>query len=81
MTSKSGKQTIVIHILPNISRSKGNQTMKHVLVITCLGGKFRINCRSAFLKILKLAEYNEGNFRISKNDESDLSQKAPEPNM
>ena len=28
MTSKSGKQTIVIHILPNISRSKGNQTMK-----------------------------------------------------
>ena len=28
MTSKSGKQTIAIHILPNISRSKGNQTMK-----------------------------------------------------
>ena len=28
MTSKSGKQTIVIHILPNISRSKGNQTME-----------------------------------------------------
>ena len=29
----------------------------------------------------ELAEYNEGNFRISKNGESDLSQKAPEPNM
>ena len=28
MTSQSGKQTIAIHILPNISRSKGNQTMK-----------------------------------------------------
>ena len=28
MKSKSGKQTIAIHILPNISRSKGNQTMK-----------------------------------------------------
>ena len=28
MTSQSGKQTIVIHILPNISQSKDNQTMK-----------------------------------------------------
>ena len=28
MTSKSGLQTIAIHILPNISQSKGNQTMK-----------------------------------------------------
>ena len=28
MTSQPGWQTIVIHILPNISRSKGNQTMK-----------------------------------------------------
>ena len=28
MTWQSGKQTIAIHILPNISRSRGNQTMK-----------------------------------------------------
>ena len=28
MTSQPGKQTIAIHILPNISRSKGNQIMK-----------------------------------------------------
>ena len=28
MTSEPGQQTITIHILPNISRSKGNQTMK-----------------------------------------------------
>ena len=28
MTSQHGKQTIAIHILPNISRSKGNQTIK-----------------------------------------------------
>ena len=28
MTSKSGKQVITIHILPNISRSKGNQAMR-----------------------------------------------------
>ena len=28
MTSQPGKQTIALHILPNISWSKGNQTMK-----------------------------------------------------
>ena len=31
MTLKPGQQTIVIHILPNISRSKSNQTMKFQL--------------------------------------------------
>ena len=33
MTLQPGQQTISIHILPNISRSKGNQTMKlgHVI--------------------------------------------------
>ena len=28
MTAQPGKQTITIHILPNISKSKGNETMK-----------------------------------------------------
>ena len=28
LTSQSGKQTISMHILPDISRSKGNQTMQ-----------------------------------------------------
>ena len=28
MASQPGKQTIAIHILPKISRRKGNQTMK-----------------------------------------------------
>ena len=28
MTSQPGEQTIAIHILPNISQSKGNQAMK-----------------------------------------------------
>ena len=28
MTSQRGQQEIVIHIMPNISRSKDNQTMK-----------------------------------------------------
>ena len=35
MTSLPGQQTIVIHILPNISRSKGNQTMKFGQLIEC----------------------------------------------
>ena len=35
MTSQSGYQTIVIHILPNISRSKSNQTMKFGQLIEC----------------------------------------------
>ena len=28
MTSQPGKETIAIHLLPNISHSKGNQAMK-----------------------------------------------------
>ena len=28
MTSQTGKQINTIHVLPNISRGKGNQTMK-----------------------------------------------------
>ena len=35
MTSQLGKQTITIHILPNISRSKDNQTMKVGQLIKC----------------------------------------------
>ena len=33
MTSYPGKQTAAIHILPNIWRRKGNQTMKFVQLI------------------------------------------------
>ena len=43
MTSKSGKQIIVIHILPNISRRKGNQTMK-------FGQLIEYNMRNIFLE-------------------------------
>ena len=35
MTSQPGSQIIVIYIFPNISRSKGNQTMKFGLLIEC----------------------------------------------
>ena len=41
MTLQSGQQTIVIHVLPNISRSKDNQTMKFGPLIEC-------NIRSIF---------------------------------
>ena len=43
MTLKLGYQTIVIHILPNISRSKGNQTMKFGQLTEC-------NMRNVFLE-------------------------------
>ena len=33
MTSKTRSQIIAIHILPNISKSKGNQTMKFCQLI------------------------------------------------
>ena len=43
MTSQLGKTTIAIHILPNISRSKGNQTIK-------LGQLIEYNLRNIFLE-------------------------------
>ena len=43
MKSKLGYQTIVVHILPNISRSKDNQTMK-------FGQLIEYNMRNIFLE-------------------------------
>ena len=43
MTSQPGKQTIAIHILPNISRSKDNQTVN-------FGKLIQYNVRNIFLK-------------------------------
>ena len=43
MRSQPGQETIVIHILSNISRSKGNQKMKFGQLIEC-------NMRNIFLK-------------------------------
>ena len=45
MTSQPGLQTIAVHILPNISQSKGNQTIKFGLLI-------EHNKRNFFLKKL-----------------------------
>ena len=42
MTSQPGKQTIAVYILPNISRSKGNQTVK-------FGQLIEYNMRNIFL--------------------------------
>ena len=35
MTSQPGQQTVVKHILSDISRSKGNQTMKFGQLLEC----------------------------------------------
>ena len=43
MTSQPGLQTIVIHMLANISRSKGNQIMKFGQLIEC-------NMRNIFIE-------------------------------
>ena len=43
MMSEPGKQTIAIHILPNISRSRGNQTMK-------FGQLIKYNIKNIFLE-------------------------------
>ena len=45
MPSQPGLQTVAIHILPNISRSKGNQTMKS-------GQLIEYNKRNIFLQKL-----------------------------
>ena len=42
MRSQPGKQTITMHILPNVSRSEDNQTMKYDQLI-------EYNVRSNFL--------------------------------
>ena len=43
MTLQSSKQIVAIHILPNISRSKGNETMKS-------GQLIEYNMRNIFLE-------------------------------
>ena len=43
MTSQPGKHMIAMHMLPNISRSKGNKTMKFGQLIEC-------NMRNSFLE-------------------------------
>ena len=43
MTSQPGKQIIAIHILPNISRRKGNEAMK-------FGKLLEYNMRNIFLE-------------------------------
>ena len=51
MTSKFGKQTITMHILPNILRSKGNQTLKFCQLIKYnIRGDSRVRF---FIKITK----------------------------
>ena len=52
MTPQTGKQILTIHILPNISISKGNQTIK-------FGQLIGLKVRNIFLKKLPLSEKNK----------------------
>ena len=46
MTAQSGKQTTAVHIMFNISRNKGNETMK-------FGQLIEYNMRNILLKIIQ----------------------------
>ena len=48
MMSQPGKQKIAMHTLPNISRSKGNQTMKYGK--SCGSVNTEYNMKSIFLE-------------------------------
>ena len=56
MTSQPGQQTITIHTLPNISRSKGNQDMKVSQLI-------RDNKENIFLQKSRRKSARETSFR------------------
>ena len=58
---------------------KSQITVQPVLVITCLGVLFGINCQCK--KMSKLLKWNEGNIKFFKNQNWDLSQKLREPDM
>ena len=47
MTSHTGKQVIIIHILPNISRRKGNHAVKfsHLIAYKAINIFFQKSCR------------------------------------
>ena len=55
MMSQPGLQTIAIHILPNISQSKGNKTMKFGQLIEY--NKGNIFLQKLFRKWVKEASY------------------------
>ena len=65
MTSQPGQQAIEIHILPNISRSKVNQTMKFGRLTEC-------NMRSNFLE-KSCIKYGEETIPMSFSKKSKLS--------
>ena len=53
MTSQTGQQIITIHILPNISRGKGNQ-------VIALGQVIEYNMRNNFLQKLCRQKMRQG---------------------
>ena len=59
MTSQAGHQIIIIHILPNIPRSKGNQAMKCQLI--------KYNVKNIFLQKSCGKRDRETNWTYNKN--------------
>ena len=60
MTSQAGHQIIIIHILPNIARSKGNQAMKR-------GQLIKYNVKNIFLQKSSGKSDRETNWTYNKN--------------
>ena len=69
MTSQSGQQTMTIHILPYISRSKGNQAMKFGQLIKdskrniFLQALFRKRAKEISSRSLSVFQKNRGKTR------------------
>ena len=66
MTSHTGKQVIIIHILPNISRSKGNQAIKFSHLIAYKGRNIFLQKSLDFQKT-RLGHIITAKFIIFKN--------------
>ena len=63
MTSKPGKSTFKIHILPNISRRKGNQIIKLGQLIEYNAGDF---FSSKTMQKMRQGDYFQTTFRFSR---------------
>ena len=67
MTPQAGKQVIMMHTLPNISRSNGNQTMK-------FGHFIEYNMRNIFLEKSYTKCHAGTGLRTSKKSKLSISQ-------
>ena len=64
MTSQPGYQTITIHMLPNISRKIGNQTMKFGRLIECKNRNIFLQNETGRLVPHLLLFYKESLYKV-----------------